>query len=160
MNSVLQYGLYIAILVLLAIPLGGYIAKVMRGEKVFLTRVLAPCERGVYRLLRVKQEEDMGWKKYAGCALLFSAICLAVLMVLHMIQNLLPLNPEGLPGTSWHLAFNTAASFVTNTNWQAYSGEATLKLFYTDDGVDGTELCIGRGGNGRSLCPDPWVDPR
>ena len=129
MNSVLQYGLYIAILVLLAIPLGGYIAKVMRGEKVFLTRVLAPCERGVYRLLRVKQEEDMGWKKYAGCALLFSAICLAVLMVLHMIQNLLPLNPEGLPGTSWHLAFNTAASFVTNTNWQAYSGEATLSYF-------------------------------
>lgn len=128
MNSVLQYGLYIAILVLLAIPLGGYIAKVMRGEKVFLTRVLAPCERGVYRLLRVKQE-DMGWKKYAGCALLFSAICLAVLMVLHMIQNLLPLNPEGLPGTSWHLAFNTAASFVTNTNWQAYSGEATLSYF-------------------------------
>ena len=129
MNSVLQYGLYIAILVLLAIPLGGYITKVMRGEKVFLTRVLAPCERGVYRLLRVKQEEDMGWKKYAGCALLFSAICLAVLMVLHMIQNLLPLNPEGLPGTSWHLAFNTAASFVTNTNWQAYSGEATLSYF-------------------------------
>ena len=129
MNSVLQYGLYIAILVLLAIPLGGYIAKVMRGEKVFLTRVLAPCERGVYRLLRVKQEEDMGWKKYAGCALLFSALCLAVLMVLHMIQNLLPLNPEGLPGTSWHLAFNTAASFVTNTNWQAYSGEATLSYF-------------------------------
>ena len=129
MNSILQYGLYIVILVLLAIPLGGYIAKVMKGEKVILSKILAPCERGIYRLLRIKQEEDMGWKKYAGCAVLFSAVCLAVLTVMHMIQNILPLNPEGLPGTSWHLAFNTASSFVTNTNWQAYSGESTLSYF-------------------------------
>ena len=129
MNSVLQYGLYIAIPVLLAIPLGGYIAKVMKGETVFLSKVLAPCERAIYRLLRIKKEEDMGWKKYAGCVLLFSSVCLVVLMIMHMIQKLLPLNPEGLPGTSWHLAFNTAVSFMTNTNWQAYSGEAILSYF-------------------------------
>ncbi len=129
MNSIVQYGLYIAIPVLLAIPLGEYMAHIMRGERVFLSKVLAPCERGIYRLLRIQKEEDMGWKKYAGCALLFSAVCLVVLMILHRIQNLLPLNPEGLPGTSWHLAFNTAVSFVTNTNWQAYSGETTLSYF-------------------------------
>ena len=74
MNSIVQYGLYIAIPVLLAIPLGEYMAHIMRGERVFLSKVLAPCERGIYRLLRIQKEEDMGWKKYAGCALLFSAV--------------------------------------------------------------------------------------
>lgn len=129
MNAVLQYVLYLAVLVVLAVPLGRYIGKVMNGERVFLSRLLVPCENGIYRLLKVDKDEQMGWKKYAGCALAFSGISLVVLMLIHMLQGVLPLNPEGLSGTSWHLAFNNAVSFVTNTNWQAYSGESTLSYF-------------------------------
>ena len=129
MNAVLQYVLYLAVLVVLAVPLGRYIGKVMNGERVFLSRLLVPCENGIYRLLKVDKDEQMGWKKYAGCALAFSGISLVVLMSIHMLQGVLPLNPEGLSGTSWHLAFNNAVSFVTNTNWQSYSGESTLSYF-------------------------------
>ena len=98
----------------------------MNGEKVFLSRVITPVEKGIYRILRLRDEEDMGWKKYGFCAVIFSVIGLAVLFLLQMFQKFLPLNPEGIGGTSWHLGFNTASSFVTNTNWQAYSGESTL----------------------------------
>lgn len=129
MNSVLQYLLYLLLLIVLAIPLGKYISKVMNGEKVFLSRILVPCENGIYKVLGVDKNENMGWKKYAKCALILSAISLAVLMALLMLQGYLPLNPQGIPGMSWHLAFNTAVSFVTNTNWQAYSGEASLSYF-------------------------------
>lgn len=128
-NAIAQYALYLVILVVLAYPLGGYMAKIMNGERVFLTRLITPVEKRVYRCLRVDPAEDMGWKKYAKCALAFSGVSLAALTLIHLLQGVLPLNPEGLPGTSWHLAFNTAVSFVTNTNWQAYSGENTLSYF-------------------------------
>ncbi len=125
-GTVLQYILYLVILVLLAIPLGGYIGKVMNGERTFLSKILNPCERGIYKLLRVKEEEDMGWKKYAVCALVFSGVGFVFLFLLQMLQGYLPGNPQGLKGVPWDLSFNTTASFVTNTNWQAYSGESTL----------------------------------
>lgn len=126
MSSVVQYMIYLAILVALAIPLGAYMGKVMNGEKVFLTPVLAPVERGIYRLLRVDPQEEMNWKKYALCVLFFNLLGLLFLFLLLLCQGFLPLNPEGIAGNSWHLAFNTAVSFVTNTNWQAYSGESAL----------------------------------
>ena len=129
MNAFVQYALYVALLVLLAWPLGRYMAKIMEGKKVFLSRILGPCERGIYKVLRVDAQEDMGWKKYALCALAFSLISVVVLMLIQMTQRALPLNPQGIGNTSWHLAFNTATSFVTNTNWQAYSGESTLSYF-------------------------------
>lgn len=125
-GTVLQYILYLVILVVLAIPLGGYIGKVMNGEKTFLSKILNPCERGIYKLMRVKADEQMSWKKYAVCALLFSGVGLAFLFLLQMLQGFLPGNPQGLKGVPWDLSFNTAVSFVTNTNWQAYSGESTL----------------------------------
>ena len=125
----LQYILYTVILIVLAIPLGSYISKVMDGEKVFLSRMLTPCENGIYRLLGVKRDEEMGWKKYALCAAAFSTLRLILLMAILMLQGFLPWNPQHLGGTSWHLAFNTAASFMTNTNWQAYNGENTLSYF-------------------------------
>lgn len=125
-NVAIQMVIYVVILVVLSIPLGKYIGKVMNGEKVFLSRVITPAEKGIYRILRLRDEEDMGWKKYGFCAVIFSVIGLAVLFLLQMFQKFLPLNPEGIGGTSWHLGFNTASSFVTNTNWQAYSGESTL----------------------------------
>ena len=129
MSAFLQYALYLALLILLALPLGRYISRAMQGERVFLTGVLAPCERLLYRALGVDQTEQMGWKRYAASALLFSLLSFVLLFLILMCQGFLPLNPEKFPGNSWHLAFNTAWSFVTNTNWQAYSGEACLSYF-------------------------------
>ena len=129
MSSVLQYVLYLAILVALAIPFSKYISQAMNGEKVFLSKVIGPCERGIYRILRLKPEEDMTWKQYAAGALLFNGFGLVVLFLILKFQNFLPGNPEGFDGMSWHLAFNTAVSFVTNTNWQTYSGEVALSNF-------------------------------
>ena len=123
-NQILQYALYIVILVGLAIPLGRYMYKVMVGEKTFLSRVLQPVESGVCRICRIDPGEQMTWKKYALAVGLFSAF--GFLFLLNLLQGFLPLNPEGIPGCSWHLSFNTTASFVTNTNWQAYSGEMQL----------------------------------
>ena len=117
---------YIAVLVALSFPLGIYLNKVMAGDRVFLTRLLLPVERCVYRLMGVKSDEEMPAKKYALSLLLFSLAGLIFVWLIQMLQGVLPFNPEGMSGTSWHLAFNTAASFVSNTNWQAYSGETTL----------------------------------
>lgn len=126
MMTVIQYVLYLAILIVLAIPLGSYIKKVMSGEKTILSKVLTPCENLVYRVMRVDKEEQMTWKKYAVSVLLFSGIGLVFLFLLQLLQGVLPGNQQGLSGVKWDLAFNTSASFVTNTNWQAYSGESTL----------------------------------
>lgn len=126
MAAILQYILYLAVLVALAIPLGAYIKKVMNGEKTFLSKVLTPCENAVYKVMRVNKDEQMSWKKYAVSVLIFSGIGFVFLFLLQLLQGVLPGNPQGLPGVRWDLSFNTAASFVTNTNWQAYSGESTL----------------------------------
>ncbi len=125
-QTILQYALYLIILVVLAIPLGLYIKKVMCGEKTFLSKVLTPCENVVYKVLRIDQKEEMNWKKYLASVLLFSGVGFLFLFLLQLLQGYLPGNPQGIPGMSWHLSFNTAASFVTNTNWQSYSGEAAL----------------------------------
>lgn len=129
MYIALQYGGYLAILIALAIPLGTYISKVMDGERVFLTPILAPCERALYKLLAINPDEEMGWKKYAKCVLFLSVVSIAALMGMLMLQRFLPLNPQHYPGMNWDQAFNTAISFVTNTNWQSYSGESSLGYF-------------------------------
>lgn len=126
MNVVIQCILYLAILVVLAIPLGAYIKNVMNGEKTFLSKLLTPCENAVYKVLRVDKDEQMNWKKYTISVLIFSGIGLVFLFLLQLFQGFLPGNPQGLPGVKWDLSFNTAASFITNTNWQAYSGESAL----------------------------------
>ena len=126
MSSVIQYILYLVVLIALAIPLGAYIKKVMNGEKTFLSKILTPCENAVYKVMRVKKDEQMNWKKYAVSVLIFSGIGLVFLFLLQLLQVVLPGNPQGLSGVKWDLSFNTAASFVTNTNWQSYSGESTL----------------------------------
>ncbi|TGE35140.1 potassium-transporting ATPase subunit KdpA [Desulfosporosinus fructosivorans] len=125
-HIVLEDILYLVLLIGLSIPLGIYMYKVMTGQKVFLTRVLSPIEKGIYKIMGVRDDEEMGAKKYALAIIVFSTICLIFLWGLQMLQAFLPLNPEGIEGTSWHLAFNTSASFVSNTNWQAYSGESAL----------------------------------
>ena len=126
MTAVIQYILYLVILVALAVPLGAYIKKVMNGEKTFLSRVLTPCENLVYKVMRVNRDEQMNWKQYTVSVLIFSGIGLVFLFLLQLLQGVLPGNPQHLPGVKWDLSFNTAVSFVTNTNWQAYSGENTL----------------------------------
>lgn len=126
MMAVIQYVLYLAVLVLLAVPLGAYIKKVMNGERTFLSKILSPCENLVYKVMRVDKEDQMTWKKYLAGVIAFSGIGLVFLFLLQLLQGALPGNPQRLPGVDWDLAFNTAASFVTNTNWQAYSGESTL----------------------------------
>lgn len=124
--TILQYVMYLGVLVMLAIPLGIYIKKAMNGEKTFLSRLLTPCENLVYKVMHVDPYEEMSWKKYTISVLMFSLVGLIGLFLLQMLQGFLIGNPQGLPNINWDLSFNTAASFVTNTNWQAYSGESTL----------------------------------
>lgn len=128
-DELFEYAIYVALLVALAIPLSGYLNKIMAGEHGKISRILVPVENLVYRICRIDVADQMNWKRYLSSALIFSLISLVVLMAILMLQGFLPFNPEGFDGLSWHLAFNTAASFVTNTNWQSYSGEATLSYF-------------------------------
>lgn len=126
LQTIFPYLCYLAVLLVLAVPLGRYIKKVMFGEKTFLSPLLGPCENFIYKLSGVRKEEQMDFKKYTASVLLFSGIGFVFLFLLQLLQGFLPGNPQGLGSPSWHLAFNTTASFVTNTNWQAYSGESTL----------------------------------
>lgn len=125
-NSIIQYSLYLIILVVLAIPLGKYIGKVMDGEKTFLSKILNPIENFIYKILKIDKDEELDWKKYSISIIAFSIIGFVILFLLQMVQGILPLNPEGIKGVTWDLSFNTTSSFVTNTNWQSYSGESQL----------------------------------
>jgi K+-transporting ATPase ATPase A chain len=117
---------YVAVLLAVAPLLGGYMARVYQGETVLLSRVLGPVERLAYRFSGVRPDDEMGWKRYATALLVFSALGLLAVYALQRLQGLLPLNPAGLGAVSPDLAFNTAASFASNTNWQSYGGETTL----------------------------------
>jgi K+-transporting ATPase ATPase A chain len=119
----------IALTLILAWPLGVYMARVWKGERTWLDPVLAPVERGLYWSFGVDPKQQQNWLGYSISVLAFSAASFVVLYLILRFQNLLPFNPQGFPGTSDHLAFNTAVSFVTNTNWQSYVPEATLSTF-------------------------------
>jgi len=121
-----QLGLYLLLLLLLVKPLGSYMARVYQGEPVLLVRILGRVEHAMYRLAGVSPDIEMDWKRYAVALLLFSGAGMALLYLVLRLQGRLPLNPTGLGSVSPGLAFNTAASFVTNTNWQSYSGETAL----------------------------------
>lgn len=125
-NGLAQIGLYFVVLLALVKPLGWYMARVYEGRPCGLDRVAGPPERLLYRLCGVRQTEEMDWKTYGIAMLVFNALGLVVLYALQRLQGFLPLNPAGLGAVTTDLAFNTAASFVTNTNWQAYGGETTL----------------------------------
>jgi K+-transporting ATPase ATPase A chain len=125
-NDVLQIVFYLAVLLILVKPLGWYMARVYEGKPVGLDRVLGPLERLIYRLCDLDPQKEVGWKRYAMGALAFNAMGFAFLYLLQRVQGSLPLNPENLPAVKTHTAFNTAVSFVTNTNWQSYGGETTM----------------------------------
>ncbi|WP_423358633.1 potassium-transporting ATPase subunit KdpA [Pseudomonas citronellolis] len=128
MNShdVLLIVAFFALVLLPAPLLGRFYYKVMEGERTFLSPVLAPVERLVYRVCGIDPRAEQDWKTYTLAMLAFNLAGLALLFAILVGQGALPLNPQHLPGLEWTLAFNTAVSFVTNTNWQAYSGEAAL----------------------------------
>src|SRR5512136_1682400 len=122
----LQIVLYLFILLLLVKPLGSYMARVYTGERTFVGRIVGPVERLIYRILGLRADDEMNWKTYAIALLLFSLVGLLALYGLQRLQSVLPVNPQHLGGVDPDTAFNTAASFTTNTNWQSYSGETTM----------------------------------
>lgn len=117
---------FLLILLGLAWPLGNYITRVMGGKRVLLTPVLAPVEKLTYRILGVTDRPQTTGKQYMADALTLGGVSLVVVFLLQLAQGILPANPQGFGGVEWTLAFNTAASFVSNTNWQAYAGETTM----------------------------------
>jgi K+-transporting ATPase ATPase A chain len=128
-NDLLQLFLFILTLLILAKPLGFHIAKVYAGEKTLLTPIFQGLENLIYKICAIDKTKKMGWREYAASIIIFSLLGFLILFVMLLTQNLLPLNPQNLQGLSWHLAFNTAISFITNTNWQSYGGETTMSYF-------------------------------
>ncbi len=126
MNTWLQLIFYFGILLLLTKPLGAYMAKVYQGEHVFLDPVLGPVERFLYHLSGIDSRPEMPWKTYAVAMLLFNIFGVIAVYLLQRLQGILPLNPQALGAVSPDSAWNTAASFATNTNWQGYGGETTM----------------------------------
>jgi K+-transporting ATPase ATPase A chain len=125
-NGFLQLGIYFLVLLAVTKPLGIYMANIFSGKRVFLDKILRPVERLIYRICRVDEQEEQHWTTYTAAMLMFSLVGLLVLYALQRLQYYLPLNPQKFPGVAPDLAFNTASSFTTNTNWQAYSGESTM----------------------------------
>ncbi|MDN7142966.1 potassium-transporting ATPase subunit KdpA [Pseudomonas sp. JQ170] len=124
-----DYALLLAFFALVLVPapwLGRFYYKVMEGQRTWLSPLLGPVERGCYRLAGVDAQAEQGWKQYTLALLAFNLAGFVLVFAVLLLQGYLPLNPQHLPGQEWSLAFNTAVSFVTNTNWQAYSGEASV----------------------------------
>ncbi len=125
-NAILQCTLYLIALVGFGLPLGAYMARVYTGDAKLAQRVLGPIERAFYKLAGIRADEDMTWKRYTGALLVFNLFGALVVYGLQRLQAALPLNPDGLGAVAPEVSFNTAVSFATNTNWQAYGGETTL----------------------------------
>jgi K+-transporting ATPase ATPase A chain len=128
-NGWLQIGLFLLAVLAVTRPLGLYMTRVFERRRTWLDPVLRPLERLIYRLTGVNESHEMRWTEYAATMLAFSAVSMAMLYGILRLQALLPLNPQGLGAVAPDLAFNTAASFTTNTNWQAYVGETTMSYF-------------------------------
>ncbi len=125
----LQTIIFFGVLLVLTKPMGVFMAHVYQGERTILSPILASFENLIYRLGGVDSKEDMGWKRYAWSMVLFNLVLFVALFAMLMLQHLLPLNPQKVPPFTWQLALNTAVSFVTNTNWQAYVGEQSASYF-------------------------------
>src|SRR4051812_15480854 len=128
----LQIAAFFAIVIAAAPLLGAYMARVFSDERVLLTPVLAPVERGLYRLFRVGvggSDSQQDWKAYAKSLVVVSVLFALLLYAILRIQGAHPFNPEGLRSGTWDVSFNTASSFLTNTNWQFYGGETTMSYF-------------------------------
>jgi K+-transporting ATPase ATPase A chain len=129
LNGWLQILVFLAAVFAVTPPIGAFMSRVFSGQRTWLDPILRPVERLIYRLTGVDDRREMRWTEYAGALLLFSAVSMLVLYAMQRLQGSLPFNPQGFGGVAPDLAFNTAASFATNTNWQAYSGESTMSYF-------------------------------
>src|SRR3954468_6081583 len=129
LNGWFQIGVFLLAILAVTAPLGRYMARVFRRERTWLDPVLRPVERLIYRSTGVDEAREMRWTEYAVALLLFSVVSMLVLYLMQRVQQWLPWNPQGFGAVAPDLAFNTAASFTTNTNWQAYSGESTMSYF-------------------------------
>ena len=128
-SEIIQAVIFIAGLISISPFLGSYLAKLMLGEQNILTPVMRPVEKAIYKIAGIDPLVEMDWKSYTFSILSFSFFGIILLIMLQLAQSILPINPQKLSGVEWWLAFNTAVSFVTNTNWQSYSGETTLSYF-------------------------------
>ncbi|AZZ37361.1 potassium-transporting ATPase subunit KdpA [Bdellovibrio sp. qaytius] len=128
-NDYLQFIIFVVLLIAITPPLGRFMAKVFTGEKTFMHKALGWLENLTYKVSGINPTEDMSWKSYAAAFMVFHLLAIFILMLIQMNQAWLPLNPQNFPNVVWHSAFNTAVSFVTNTNWQGYSGEVTMSNF-------------------------------
>ena len=126
LNGWFQILLFLAAVLAVTAPLGRFMTRVFNRERTWLDPVCRPIERLIYRATGVNETHEMRWTEYAVAMLLFSAVSMLVLYVMQRVQQWLPWNPQGFAAVPPDLAFNTAASFTTNTNWQAYSGESTM----------------------------------
>ncbi len=169
-----DYLLILAFLVLVLAPapaLGRFYYKVMEGQRTWLTPLFGPVERACYRLSGVDASSEQGWQKYALALLAFNLAGFLLLFAILLFQQYLPLNPQNLPGLEWTLSFNTAVSFMTNTNWQSYSGEASLSYLSQMVGLTVQNfvsaatglavlvaLCRGIGRRSAATLGNFWVD--
>ena len=122
----IQIAFFFALITLSAKPIGVYMARVFERKVTFADKVLVPLERLLYRLTGVRRDEEMRWTEYAGSMLIFSLVTMLLTYAVERAQGILPWNPQHLPGVSPTLAWNTAISFTTNTNWQSYVPEQTM----------------------------------
>ena len=128
-NGIFQIVFYLAVLILLAKPLGAFMARVYQRERTFLDPILGPLERFIYRMSGINSEEEYDWKENALAMLIFNFAGFVIVYALQRLQQLLPLNPMGMTAVTPDSSFNTAVSFSTNTNWQGYGGETTMSYF-------------------------------
>ena len=155
LNGILQIVFYLAVLTLLAKPLGTFMARVYQRERTFLDPVLGPLERIIYRLAKISPDEEMDWKANALAMLLFNFIGFLFVYALQRLQQFLPLNPQGMAAVTPDSSFNTAVSFATNTNWQGYGGETTMSYLTQMLGFDRAEFyfCSDWHGSSCSFYP-------
>ena len=129
-NDLIMYALYLVVLLILALPLGQYMARIFSQERTIFDFALRPIEKVIYRITGVKESEEMNWKQYVAALFLFNILGMMLVFLIQVWQDVLPFNPENLAGVApWHLALNTAISFMTNTNWQSYVPETTMSYF-------------------------------
>ena len=126
LSGLIQIVIYLVVLVLLVKPLGSFMARVYQRRSCGLDLALGWFENVCYRLAGIRPDQEMNWKQYALGLFLFNMLGLVVVYLLQRVQHLLPLNPQSIPGISPDSSFNTAISFVSNTNWQGYGGESTM----------------------------------
>ncbi|HVJ52553.1 MAG TPA: potassium-transporting ATPase subunit KdpA [Aliidongia sp.] len=129
LNGIAQIALFCILVIALTRPLGQFMTRVFNGERTFLSPVLRPVERGFYALAGVRENDEQDWLIYGAAMLIFNLVCAILLYAMLRLQDVLPLNPQGQSALAPDLALNTAVSFVTNTNWQFYSGETTMSYF-------------------------------